>query len=70
MERQSVQSSNIAEIGYDSDLSVLEIKFLDGSVYQYLGVPEDIFQGIMSAPSHGKYFHQYVKDKYNFKKIQ
>lgn len=70
MQRNHVNSSDIASIGYDADSNILEIEFLSGGVYQYLSVPVNIFSGIMSASSHGSYFHQFIKDKYGFKKIK
>lgn len=70
MQRQQVKSSNIASIGYDQSLFILEIEFLNGEIYQYINVPDNIFQGIMSASSHGTYLNQYIKDRYNFNKIK
>ncbi len=70
MQRQNVSSSDIASIGYDQNLFILEIEFLSGGIYQYINVPSSIFQGIMSASSHGVYFHQYIKDKYSCNKIK
>ena len=61
MERTRVQSSSISSVGYDRDSSTLEVEFLNGSVYQYFGVPESIFNGLMSAPSKGTFLNQFVK---------
>lgn len=61
MKRTNVSSSNIASIGYDSDRRVLEIEFLNRSVYQYFSVPENLFNGLMRADSHGSYFDSYIK---------
>ena len=61
MKRTNVSSSNIASIGYDSDRRVLEIEFLNRSVYQYFSVPENLFNGLMRADSHGSYFDSYNK---------
>ena len=69
MQRQRVSSSNIASIGYDQNLSILEVEFLSGDIYQYVGVPNSIFQGIMSASSHGSYLNQNIKGVYSFNKI-
>lgn len=69
MERQKVNSSNIDSIGYDSNSMILEIAFLSGGTYQYFNVPKSIFDGIMSASSHGSYFHQYIKEKYSYQKV-
>ena len=61
MNRESVSSSNIASIGYDSNQRVLEVEFLNRSVYQYFGVPENLYDGLMRAASHGSYFDSYIK---------
>ena len=61
MNRTSVSSSNIASIGYDANRRVLEIEFLNGSVYQYSSVPESLYNGLMNASSHGSYFDSYIK---------
>mgnify|MGYP004506480535 FL=1 len=70
MTRQRVSSSNIASVGYDSVLSILEVEFLNGSVYRYYDVPEILFKGLMSAASHGKYFNALIKNgPYQYEKI-
>jgi KTSC domain len=61
MQRTSVSSSNIAAIGYDAKQQVLEVEFLNGSVYQYSGIPESLYIGLMNAASHGSYFDNHIK---------
>ena len=62
-----VSSSDIANIGYDN--GTLYIAFISGGVYSYTGVPESIFQNLMSAGSHGKYFHANIKNNYPYSRI-
>jgi len=69
MERQSVQSSNIASIGYDEESSTLEIEFLNGGIYQYFDVPINVYQELMSAGSHGQYLAQQIKGRFRYAKI-
>lgn len=70
MERQYVSSSNIASIGYDPDNLVLEIEFLSGAVYQYNDVPQSVYDGLMTADSHGKFLDIYIKKGgYRYTKI-
>ncbi len=70
MERTYVTSSNIASIGYDADQMILEVEFNYGSVYQYFDVPESVYEGLMAADSHGKYFDAYVKKAgYRYEKL-
>jgi hypothetical protein len=66
MDRQGVQSSNVASVGYDPEEMVLEVEFVDGDVYQYDGVPASVYEGLMSAPSVGRYLHQMVKGRYDY----
>lgn len=70
MNRQSVTSSNIESIGYSKEENILEVEFHDGSEYQYLEVPENIYVGLVSASSHGSYLNEHVKNVYNFRKIR
>ena len=61
MNRTYVTSSNIASIGYDADQMILEVEFVNGTIYQYFDVPESLYVGIMSADSHGKYLNEHIK---------
>lgn len=61
MDRRYVSSSNIASIGYDSIAQVLEVEFLNGAVYQYYDVPEELYEGLMAANSHGKNLNEFIK---------
>ena len=55
-ELQSVSSSNIAAVGwalFQGWLPIMEVEFLNGSLYAYEGIPESMFNDMMSANSHG-----------------
>lgn len=69
MERISVTSSNLCSIGYDSETSTLEVEFNKGSVYQYHGVPQDVFDSLMQAGSKGSYFNSNIKNSYRPTKL-
>lgn len=61
MQRIPVTSSNLKDVGYDSQTFTLEIGFLNGRVYQYFNVPEARYDGLMNASSKGSYFDAYIK---------
>jgi hypothetical protein len=42
----------------------LEIEFKSGRIYQYFDVPETVYQELMTAPSHGKFFNAYIRSVY------
>lgn len=68
MERIPVSSSNLASVGYQD--GILEIAFKSGSVYQYTGVPESVYDALMSAPSHGKFFAAFIRNNYPYRQVR
>lgn len=69
MKKHPVKSSNLASVGYDAKNEILEIEFKHGGVYQYFEVPIDEHEALMNATSHGSYFHQNIKDVYDYQKL-
>ena len=69
MKRNHVESSNIESIGYDSSSQTLEIEFLNGTIYQYFDVQQHIYDGLISADSHGKYLAANIKGHYRYSKV-
>ena len=69
MERQPVESSNIRSIGYDSSTDILQVEFKSNAVYNYYEVPENIYQELMSARSHGSYLNEHVKGRFVYSRI-
>ncbi|MDT0650831.1 KTSC domain-containing protein [Autumnicola edwardsiae] len=68
IQRVPVDSSNIAAVGYDKEAHILEIEFHHGAVYQYVDVPENVYEKLMSSPSKGVYVAHEIKEKYNYQK--
>ena len=69
MERFPVSSSAISEIRYDPDIQALEIQYSNGGVYQYQGVPQDVFDQLMNASSKGTFINQQIKNSYVFVRL-
>lgn len=69
MRRNRVSSTNVAAIGYDSGSQTLEIEFLNGSIYQYFDVPQQIYDELMGANSQGIYLSANIKGVYRYSKI-
>jgi hypothetical protein len=67
MERLPVTSETIAEIGYQD--STLEIMFTSGTVYQYFDVPEHVYDGLMNADSHGRFFNEQVRGHFRYARV-
>ena len=68
MECIPVSSSNLASVGYQD--GILEVAFKSGSVYQYTGVPESVYEALMSAPSHGKFFAAFICNNYPYRQVR
>lgn len=69
MKRQSVESSNLASVGYNEEKQILEVEFKHGGVYQYFDVPENVYKELMNADSHGKYFSANIRNDYEYQKL-
>lgn len=69
MQRIPVQSSNLVSVKYEESSMNLEIEFKKNSVYQYNHVPKSVYDELMGSKSLGEYFHENIKDKYDYHKI-
>lgn len=68
IKRTLVASSNIASVGYDKQAHILEIEFHHGAIYQYMNVPEKVYEELMSSPSQAAYFMNEIKEKFEYQK--
>jgi hypothetical protein len=65
-----VSSSNVAEVGYDEQAQEVYVRFLNGSLYVYKGVPKFEYEGLLNAPSAGSYLHRNFKNVYPYERIE
>lgn len=63
-----VKSEAIREIAYDSGTQMLRIGFTDGDWYSYFAVPQRIYRAFLHAESHGRYFHDHIRDRFRYRK--
>lgn len=68
MERIAVKSTNLKSVGYDSKRKILEIQFHNNRIYHYLNVPLEIYKGLISAESKGRYHHKNIVNKFQYRK--
>ncbi len=64
MDRQAVDSSMLASIGYDPETRTLEFEFNSGSIWQYSDVPPKEFIALMKAASHGSHAREHILGSY------
>jgi hypothetical protein len=48
----------------------LRITFANGAIYQYLGIPLALYQGLMSSPSHGVFFWRNIRQRFPYNLIK
>ena len=63
-----VNSTNILSIG-DED-QILEVRFINGGIYQYLHVPHEVYSQFISAVSKGQFHHDRIIGHYPFRKLR
>jgi hypothetical protein len=63
-------SSNIAAIGYDATTATLRVQFRSQGVWDYKDVPEDRWEALKAAESHGKHFHAEIKRYYEATRVK
>lgn len=64
MEMKPVNSSAIRAVGYDVATRGMRILFKQGHYYDFCGVPEQVYLGLMRASSKGTYYNDHIKDRY------
>ncbi len=58
-------STAIHAANYVPDTRTLTIWFTSsGRQYDYFGVPEAVFRGLLNAASPGSYFNDHIRDQY------
>jgi len=65
IEMKSVESSNLARVGYDADTLRLVVEFGIGSKYIYFGVKQNVYDSFMASDSKGRFFHAHIRGKYD-----
>ncbi len=58
---QSVESSNVREIGFAGE--TIFVRFKDGKLYSYDDCSQATFDAMLRSPSAGKFVHQVLKAK-------
>lgn len=60
-------SENLDCIAYH--LGKLFIRFRSGGVYSYDGVPYDYYDSLQKVESAGKFFHQWIRNKFHYTRL-
>lgn len=63
------ESSNIRQIGYDPNQSLLQIWFHNGTTYQYFDVPSGVWEAFKAADSKGTFMHSGIRGKFRYARV-
>ncbi len=48
----TIQSDNVRAVGYDASTLVMTVQFKNGALYEYYGVPADLWTSFVAAQPH------------------
>jgi hypothetical protein len=63
-------SSVIRNFRYLAEEKALEITFVSGRRYRYLGVPPPVYQQMCAAFSKGEFFNQHIRGHFDFAPVE
>ena len=64
---QTTTTSGIADFEYKGQ--TLLIKFLDGSSYEYLGVPKNVYVKLVNAPAPARFARRHIYNSFVYRNI-
>ena len=70
MKFNKVNSSTIAEVGYDYNTNSLYVNFTNGREYVYGNVPVAVYAQFLEADSKGKFLNQEIVGQYNYVRMK
>jgi len=65
----AVDSTTLATTAYDDQRELLRLEFCSQAIYLYWGVPPIVHQGLLEAPSKGRYFNQAIRGRFPYQRI-
>jgi hypothetical protein len=64
-----VESEATSVIDYDELSRGLVVTFTSGGRYRYENVPPSVYKDFIAAESHGRYFHEFIRDRYRYHRL-
>jgi hypothetical protein len=66
----SIKSTSLNKATYDALKENLRVSFVNGSIYEYQGVPSTTFTKFRLAKSQGKFLNESISRTYKYKKVR
>jgi hypothetical protein len=64
-----IQSSNLAKTEYDTESKKLIVEFKNGTKYEYIDVPHQLYTQFRISESQGKFFSSKIAKSFKFTKL-
>jgi hypothetical protein len=62
-------STHVHGASYDTDTERLTLQ-LNGGTIAHHGVPQKLAEGLQAAPSHGKFYNENIRGKYEHSRVR
>ena len=63
-----VDSEAMREVEYAPGSRILRIRFADGRWWRYFDVPAQVHEALIAAESHGRYFHEHIRGRFDYER--
>jgi KTSC domain len=63
-----LRSSVVKYARYDSVARELTVSLHETGIYTYVGVPKEIYMGLLAAPSKGAFYNAHIRDRFSYKR--
>ena len=64
-----IKSTNLKFATYQTESKTLSVTFKNGTIYEYYGVPWDIFTKFRMSESQGKFLNSKINKIYEYRKV-
>ncbi len=64
--KTTLESTTLATVDYDAQRELLQVEFIDRAVYQYFGVPAEVHEAFLRAPSKGRFFNSAIRGRFTY----
>lgn len=69
MLKQTVQSSAIASVGFNTD-NTLEVRFTSGGTYRFFNVPQTTVEQMLSCDTIGGFFAENISGRFRSRRVK
>jgi hypothetical protein len=66
MNETRVESTTLRAFAYDDGREILQLEFLSRAIYHYYGVPAEVHEALLGAPSKGSYFNRVIRGRFPY----